>query len=182
MTKVQPGTYTIDATHSNIEFGVRHMMISTVKGRFGDVQGSVVIAESGQPTVDVTVKTASIDTRADQRDAHLKSADFFDVETYPEMRFTSTKVERTGDGYTLTGDLTIKNVTRPVALKVTEEGAGKDPWGNEKAAFSATGKINRGDFGLNWNAALETGGVLVSDEVKLVIDAQLVKQAAAIAA
>lgn len=182
MTKIQPGTYAIDASHSNVEFAVRHMMISTVKGRFGDVQGTVELPENGQPTVDVTIKAASIDTRADQRDGHLKSADFFDVETYPELRFRSTKAERTGDGLKLTGDLTIKDVTRSVTLDVTEEGAGVDPWGNQKAAFSATGRINRGDFGLSWNAALETGGVLVSEEVKLSIDAQLVKQAAARAA
>lgn len=182
MTKVQPGTYSIDATHSNVEFAVRHMMISTVKGRFGDVQGTVVIPQNGQPTVDVTIRTASIDTRAEQRDGHLKSADFFDAEKYPEMRFKSANVERTDDGYKLIGELTIKDVSRPVTLTVSEEGAGVDPWGNQKAAFSATGRINRGDFGLNWNAALETGGVLVSDEVKLFIDAQLVKQAAAKAA
>jgi polyisoprenoid-binding protein YceI len=182
MTKVLPGTYAIDASHSNVEFAVRHMMISTVKGRFGDVSGTIVIPENGQPSVEVTVKTTSIDTRSDQRDTHLKSADFFDVEKHPEMRFKSTKVERTSDGYTLTGDLTIKDITRPVTLTVAEEGAGVDPWGNQKAAFTATGKIHRGDFGLNWNAALETGGVLVSDEVKLFVDAQLVKQAAAKAA
>lgn len=182
MTKVQPGTYAIDATHSNVEFAVRHMMISTVKGRFGGVEGAVTIPENGQPTIDVTINTTSIDTRSEQRDAHLKSADFFDVETYPELRFVSTRVERTSDGYKVTGDLTIRDVTRPVTLDVTEEGAGVDPWGNQKAAFSATGKINRGDFGLNWNAALETGGVLVSDEVKLFVDAQLVKQVAAKAA
>ena len=182
MTQVQPGTYTIDAIHSNVEFAVRHMMISTVKGRFGDVRGTLEIPENGQPTVDVIIQTTSIDTRAEQRDGHLKSADFFDVEAFPEMRFKSTKVARTGDGYSLTGDLTIKGVTRPVTLSVTEEGAGVDPWGNQKAAFAATGRINRGDFGLNWNAALETGGVLVSDEVKLLVDAQLVKQAVANAA
>jgi polyisoprenoid-binding protein YceI len=182
MTKVLPGTYSIDANHSNVEFAVRHMMISTVKGRFADVQGTIVIPDNGQATVEVAIRTASIDTRVDQRDGHLKSADFFDVEKHPEIRFKSTRVERTSDGYTLSGDLTIKDVTRPVTLAVTEEGAGVDPWGNQKAAFSATGKINRGDFGLNWNAALETGGVLVSDEVKLFVDAQLVKQAAAKAA
>ena len=182
MTKVQPGTYAIDASHSNVEFAVRHMMISTVKGRFGDVQGTVVIPESGAPTVDVTIGTTSIDTRSDQRDGHLKSADFFDAARYPEMRFRSTTVDPVEGGFTVTGDLTIRDITRPVTLTVTEEGAGVDPWGNQKAAFSATGKINRGDFGLNWNAALETGGVLVSDEVKLIIDAQLVKQVAAKAA
>lgn len=182
MNKVQVGTYTIDPAHSNVEFAVRHMMISTVKGRFGEVEGMVSIPENGQPSVAVTIKTASVDTRSEQRDGHLRSPDFFDVETYPELRFKSTKVERTGEGYELTGDLTIKGVTRPVTLTVTEEGAGVDPWGNQKAAFSATGKFNRSDFGLNWNAALETGGVLVSDEVKVSIDTQLVRQAATKAA
>lgn len=182
MNRIQEGTYTIDPAHSNVEFAVRHMMISTVKGRFGDVRGTVSIPENGQPSVDVTIKTASIDTRSEQRDGHLRSPDFFDVETHPELRFRSTRVERTGDGYELTGDLTIKDVTRPVTLTVAEEGAGVDPWGNQKVAFSATGKFNRSDFGLNWNAALETGGVLVSDEVKVSIDTQLVKQAAAKAA
>jgi polyisoprenoid-binding protein YceI len=182
MSNVQAGTYTIDAAHTNVEFAVRHMMISTVKGRFGDAQGTVVIPESGQPAVEVTIRTASIDTRSEQRDGHLRSPDFFDVEKYPEMRFTSTNVERTREGYKVIGDLTIRDVTRPVTLDVTEEGAGVDPWGNQKAAFSATARFNRTDFGLNWNAALETGGVLVSDEVKLFIDVQLVKQAAAKAA
>lgn len=182
MNKVQEGTYTIDTAHSNVEFAVRHMMISTVKGRFGDAQGTVSIPENGQPSVDVTIKTASIDTRSDQRDGHLRSPDFFDVERYPEMQFRSTTVERTDGGYKMTGDLTIKDVTRPMTLSVVEEGAGVDPWGNQKIAFSAAGKFNRSDFGLNWNAALETGGVLVSDEVKVSIDTQLVKQASAKAA
>lgn len=182
MTTIQNGTYTIDATHSNVEFAVRHMMITTVRGRFGDVKGTVQIPEVGEPTIEVTIATASIDTRTDARDTHLRSADFFDVEHYPEMRFVSTSARRTGDGYKVAGNLTIRDVTRPITLNVTEEGAGVDPWGNQKAAFSATGKFNRGDFGLTWNAALETGGVLVSDEVKVSIDAQLVKQQVAQAA
>lgn len=181
-TILTPGTYSIDAAHTTVEFAVRHMMISTVKGNFADVKGTVVVPESGEPTVEATIAVASIDTRNDQRDTHLRSADFFDAEKYPEMRFKSTNVRRTGDGYALTGNLTIKGVTRPITLAVKEEGAGVDPWGNQKVALSATGKFNRGDFGLTWNAALETGGVLVSDEVKISIDAQLVKQAAAKAA
>jgi polyisoprenoid-binding protein YceI len=179
---IQPGTYTIDPAHSTVEFAVRHMMISTVKGNFGDVTGTLTIPETGAPQVDVTIKTASIDTRNEMRDNHLKSGDFFDVEKFPEIRFVSTSAQRTDDGYKLVGDLTIKGVTRPVTLSVVEEGAGVDPWGNQKIAFSATGKFNRGDFGLNWNAALETGGVLVSDEVKVSLDVQLVKQSAAKAA
>ena len=176
MSTIQNGTYAIDASHSNVEFAVKHMMITTVKGRFGDVKGTVTLPESGQPVVDVTIGAGSIDTRVEARDTHLKSADFFDVEKYPELRFVSTKVQRTDDGYKLTGDLTIRGVTKPVTLTVTEEGTGVDPWGNQKAAYSATGKFSRSEFGLNWNAALETGGVLVSDEVKIAIDAQLVLQ------
>jgi len=179
MTTMQNGTYTIDPTHSNVEFAVKHMMITTVKGRFADVKGTLELPERGQPKVNVTIATASVDTRTEKRDEHLRSADFFDVATYPEIHFVSTSAERTDDGWTLVGDLTIKGITRPVALNVIEEGAGIDPWGNQKIAFSATGKFNRSDFGLNWNAALETGGVLVSEEVKLSIDAQLVKQVAA---
>ena len=176
MTRIQTGTYAVDASHSNVEFAVKHMMITTVKGRFGDVKGTVTIPDAGEPAVDVTIAAASIDTRVEARDKHLRSADFFDVETYPELRFVSTKVQRTDDGYKLTGDLTIRGVTKPVTLNVTEEGAGVDPWGNQKVSFSATGKFNRSEFGLTWNAALETGGVLVSEEVKISIDAQLVLQ------
>lgn len=182
MTSITPGTYAIDATHSTVEFAVKHMMITTVKGRFRDVTGTVTVPTSGEPSVDVTIKAASIDTGVEARDNHLRSADFFDVEKYPTLRFVSTKATRTDDGYTLTGDLTIRDATRPVTLKVTEEGAGIDPWGNAKSAFSATGKINRSDFGLTWNAALETGGVLVSEEVKLAFDVQLVAQKAQAAA
>lgn len=182
MTNKAFGTFAIDAAHSSVEFAVRHMMISTVKGRFGDVTGSVAIPEQGEPTVDVTLTVASIDTRNEQRDAHLRSGDFFDAEKFPAITFKGTRARKTADGWAVTGDLTIKDVTRPVTLSVTEEGQGVDPWGNQKVAFSATTKFNRGDFGLTWNAALETGGVLVSDEVKVAIEAQLVKQAAAQAA
>ena len=182
MTDRIQGTYSIDPSHTSVEFAVRHMMISTVKGRFGDVKGMLEVPDNGQPRLDVTIAAASIDTRADQRDAHLKSADFFDVEKFPELRFVSSRAERTGDGWKVSGDLTIKDVTRPVTLSVSEEGAGVDPWGNQKVAYTATTKFNRSEFGLNWNAALETGGVLVSDEVKVAIDVQLVKQLAAKAA
>jgi polyisoprenoid-binding protein YceI len=180
--KTQTGTYTIDAAHSNVEFAVKHMMITTVRGRFGDVKGTVELSENAQPKIDVTIAAASIDTRTEARDTHLRSGDFFDVEKFPELRFVGTNATKTTDGYRLTGDLTIKGVTRPVTLDVTEEGSGVDPWGNQKLAFSATGKFNRTDFGLTWNAALEAGGVLVSEEVKVSLDIQLVKQAVAQAA
>lgn len=182
MQGIIPGTHTIDATHTNVEFAVKHLMISTVKGRFSDVSGTVTIPELGEPSVDVTIKAASIDTRLDARDNHLRSADFFDVEKFPTLRFVSTKATRTPDGYALTGNLTIKDVTRPVTLSVTAEGAVVDPWGNSKSGFAATGTINRTEFGLTWNAALETGGVLVGEEIKLHFDVELVAQAATRAA
>jgi polyisoprenoid-binding protein YceI len=170
----------IDATHANVEFGVRHLMISTVKGRFGTLDGTVTV-EDGDPTtaqIDVTIEAASLDTRVEQRDAHLRSADFFDVEKYPALTFTSKRVERAGeDDLRVVGDLTIRGVTREVALDVEELGTVRDPWGNDRAAFSAKGKIDRTDFGLTWNQAIETGGVLVGDQVKLSIEVELVRQA-----
>jgi polyisoprenoid-binding protein YceI len=182
MTRIQSGTYQIDPTHSSVEFAVKHLMISTVKGRFGDVKGTLQLPETGDAKVDITIGAASINTGVEPRDVHLKSADFFDVEKYPELRFVSTEATRHGDGWRLVGNLTMHGVTLPVTLAVTEEGAGIDPWGNQKVAFAATGKVNRTHFGLTWNAALETGGVLVGEDVKISIDAQLVKAAAKAAA
>jgi polyisoprenoid-binding protein YceI len=171
--------WTIDPAHTEVSFAVRHMMISTVKGRFADVKGSVAIPDEGEPTLDVTIGVASIDTREEKRDAHLRSADFFDAEKYPEIRFVSTKTVRAVDGWKITGNLTIHGVTKPVMLDATEEGTVRDPWGNDRMGFSARGKLDRREFGLTWNAALEAGGVLVGDEIKLHIDAELVKQKAA---
>ena len=168
----------IDAAHSTVEFAVKHMMFTTVKGRFTDVTGTVEFDEA-DPTdgrADITIAAASIDTREAQRDAHLKSADFFDVQQYPTLTFRSTKIEGTAKRFALTGDLTIRGVTRPVTLDVTYEGTGKDPWGVERFGYAATGKVNRKDFGLTWNAALETGGVLVADDVKITLDLQLIRQ------
>src|SRR2546423_896219 len=139
-------TWTIDPTHTEVSFAVRHLMISTVKGRFADVKGTAIIPESGQPTLDVTLGVASIDTRVEQRDTHLRSADFFDVEKYPEIRFVSTQAEPSDDGWTLTGDLTMHGVTKPVTLAVTSEGAARDPWGNDRMGFSARGKLDRSAF------------------------------------
>jgi polyisoprenoid-binding protein YceI len=175
-------TWTIDPTHTEVSFAARHLMISTVKGRFADVKGTVEIPATGEPKVDVTIGTASIDTRTEQRDAHLRSPDFFDVEKYPEIRFVSTKAVRTDDGWKVTGDLSMHGVTKPVTLNVAEEGSVRDPWGNDRMGFSARGKLDRREFGLTWNAALEAGGVVVGDEIKLHIDAELVRQAAAVQA
>jgi polyisoprenoid-binding protein YceI len=174
-------TWKIDPAHSHVEFAIKHMMISTVKGRFSDVAGEIRLDEANLPNsrVDIDVNVASIDTREQQRDTHLRSADFFDVEKFPKMTFRSTRLEGTLDELKLTGDLTIHGVTRPVTLDVTHEGRGKDPWGGERIGFSATGKIKRSDFGLTWNAALETGGFLVGDDVKISVDVEGVKASVA---
>jgi len=169
-------TWTIDPSHSTVEFVAKHMMITTVKGRFAELEGTIVADEAniGDSTVEVTMRAASLDTRSEQRDAHLRSPDFLDVETYPTVTFRSTRIEGTKDEFQLTGDLTIRGVTRPITLDVTFEGEGKDPWGGTRASFSAKGKFDRRDFGLTWNVALETGGILVSNEVKINIEAQVV--------
>ena len=178
-------TWTIDPAHTNVEFAVRHLMISTVKGRFGDVKGTVDLdlANPGAARVDVTISASSIDTRNGDRDAHLRSADFFDVEKFPELHYVSRKIDALPDGtFKVTGDLTIRGVTREVPLHATLEGTGADPWGGQRAGFSATGKLTRADYGLTWNKALETGGVVVGDEVRLSIEAELVQSAALAAA
>jgi polyisoprenoid-binding protein YceI len=170
--------WNIDPAHSLVEFSVRHLMISTVKGRFSDVSGFVIVddADLSGVQVNVTIKTASIDTRQPDRDTHLKSADFFDVEKYPEIAFKGSHVK--GDHmseFELHGNLTLHGVTKPIVLEVTAEGRGKDPWGGERMGYSAKGKIDRREFGLVWNQSLETGGVAVGHEVKISIDLELVK-------
>jgi polyisoprenoid-binding protein YceI len=168
------GTWVIDPTHSEVGFVARHLMVTKVRGSFADVSGTVVVADDvEQSSADVVIKTASVTTGTADRDGHLRGADFFDVEVFPEMTFVSTSF----DGDTLVGDLTIKSVTKPVTLDVSFNGVATDPWGNEKAAFEAQGDLNRTDWGLTWNANLEKGGVLVSEKIKLVIDVQLAKQA-----
>ena len=171
-------TWTIDKAHSTVEFVAKHMMITTVKGRFAEVEGTIVADEENftDSTVEATMQAASLDTRSEQRDAHLRSPDFLDVENYPEVTFRSTGLRGTKESFQLTGDLTIRGTTRPITLDVTFEGEGKDPWGGTRASFSARGKFDRRDFGLTWNVALETGGILVSNEVKINIEAQVVAQ------
>jgi polyisoprenoid-binding protein YceI len=171
-------TWKIDPAHSSIEFAVKHMMITTVKGRFTDVTGTVTIDNTNPAAskADITINAASVDTRESQRDTHLRSADFFDVERFPHLTFHATRIEGDAHEFKLTGDLTIHGVTRPVTLDVAHEGRGKDPWGGERVGYSATGKIKRSDYGLTWNAALETGGWLVGDDVKITLDVQLIKQ------
>ena len=172
-------TWNIDPVHSVAEFKVKHMMISNVKGQFTGIQGTLSHSEKSptESRVDVTIDAASVNTRDPQRDAHLKSADFFDAEKFPTLTFKSTKVSRVGDGeLSVAGDLTIHGITRPVVFDV--EGPtppAKDPWGNSRMGVSATTKINRKDFGLTWNAALETGGILVGEEVTITLDIQFIK-------
>jgi polyisoprenoid-binding protein YceI len=155
-------------------------MISSVKGAFGDVQGTVSVDDSDARTVlvDATIQVASIDTRQEQRDAHLRSADFFDAMRFPTITFRSrmAKGKHLDSGFRLAGDLTIRDVTREVVLDVSPEGHLTDPWGAERAGFSARGKIDRTDFGLTWNQALETGGVLIGNEVTISVEVELIRQ------
>jgi len=171
----------IDSSHSRVAFSVRHMMISNVHGQFQNVAGTVEFDEA-QPTrstVDVQIEVASIDTHDQKRDGHLASADFFDAAKYPYLTFKSGRVEVVDDSHgKLYGQLTIKNVTRDVVLAVEYSGLAKSPWGSSSAGFTATTKINRKDFELNWNVALETGGVLVGDTVNISIELEIVKQGA----
>lgn len=172
-------TWTIDPTHSEITFRVKHLMITNVKGEFRkfDAEINTIGTDFTKAAIRATIDASSIFTNEDNRDNHLRSADFFDVENYPELRFEGTSFKNTGGGnYQLTGKLTIRDITRPVTFDVEFGGINKDPWGNEKAGYSLSGKINRKDWGLNWNAALETGGVLVSDEVRINAEVQFVKQ------
>ena len=171
-----PGTWNIDPSHSIVSFVARHLVITKVRGTFGDVSGSVVIADDKlASTVQATVGMASITTGDEGRDGHLKSADFFDVETYPNMTFVSTGIRGDGAEYVLTGDLTIKGVTKSVELDLEFEGVSPDPWGGTRVGFSAIGEINRRDFGLNFDVKVDTGGTLVGEKIKLEIEAQAVK-------
>src|SRR4051812_19902111 len=179
------GTWNIDPSHSAIAFSVRHMVVSKTRGRFTRWSGQLRF-DAKNPSdslVEVSIDPASLDTADAQRDAHLRSADFFDVEKYPSASFRSSKVEVTAnDRYRVTGDLTVHGVSKPVVLEVTYEGSGKDPWGGERAGFAASTSIDRKDFGLEWNKALETGGLLVGERVELTLEIEAVKQVAQVAA
>jgi polyisoprenoid-binding protein YceI len=167
----------LDPAHTLVEFSAKHLMITTVKGRITDIEGVIYSDEKDlkNSSVEATLKAVSLDTRTDQRDQHLRSADFLDVEKYPEIRFRSTRIQGDKQSFKLTGDLTIRDVTKPITLDVEFEGETKDPWGGQRVGFSATGKIDRREFGLTWNQALETGGVVVGNDIKINIEAQAVK-------
>jgi polyisoprenoid-binding protein YceI len=171
----------IDSSHSGIHFSVRHLVIAKVRGTFGRWSGTVLVPEGDfrRATVDVTIDASSIDTGVADRDAHLKSGDFFDVAAHPEIVFRTARVETlAGDRLRLVGPLTIKGVTREVAFEIESHGQASDPWGNRRAAFTATTAIDRRDFGLTWNQALETGGVVVGDRVEIEVELEAVQQAA----
>jgi polyisoprenoid-binding protein YceI len=172
-------TWAIDPSHSHLEFSAKHMMISTVRGRFEKFDVALDLDDQNptRAAVEVTVDVNSLTTGEARRDAHLKSPDFFDAETYPNLTFRSTRIESAGAGqFKLIGDLTIKDQTRQITLNVTEEGSGTDPWGGKRLAYSATATLNRKDWGLNWNVALETGGWLVGDQIKIAVDVEVVAQ------
>jgi polyisoprenoid-binding protein YceI len=172
-------TWTIDPSHTQVEFSVKHMMISTVRGRFGGVRGTIVADEAGLAplSIDVEIDAASIDTRDARRDEHLRSADFFDAENYPSLTFASRRVEPAGEGrWRVIGDLTIRGVRREVVLSTEFNGRGTNPWGQDVAGATAETSINRREYGLNWNVALEAGGVLVGESVRIALEVQASRQ------
>jgi polyisoprenoid-binding protein YceI len=182
MTETGRSTWELDPAHSSIEFAVKHMMMTTVRGRFKDVKATLT-GEEGRPEtgrVDVTIGVASIDTGVADRDAHLRSADFFDVENHPTITFRSTRVEgafhEEGDRFRLVGDLTIRGTSIEVLLDCRFEGRGTDPWGKQRGGFSAKGEIDRREWGLKWNQVIETGGMLVANKVRIEAEVQFVRQ------
>jgi polyisoprenoid-binding protein YceI len=173
------GTWTIDGAHSRVGFSAKHAMVTTVRGYFETFEGSLTLdgSDPAKSTANVTIQAASFDTGVPDRDGHVRGSDFLDVENFPTLTFVSTAVSQHGDDYTMIGDLTIKGVTKPVELAMEFEGSSQDPFGNTRAGFTGTTTISRKDFGLSWNAVLETGGVLISDKVKIQLDISAIKQA-----
>ena len=179
LTLPTTGTFVLDKSHTEVGFLARHLMVSKVRGRFTDFDGTIVVAEDPeQSSVEVTIQAASINTNDVNRDNHVRTNDFLNVDEYPTLTFRSTKVELgSSNGWKVTGDLTVRGVTRPVVLDVEFQGVIDDPWGNQRLGFSASGEIDRNEFGVSFNAALETGGFVVGPKVKLEIDAEAVRQA-----
>lgn len=177
-------SYNVDTSHSSVGFSVRHMMIAKVHGRFSKWSATIALddADFSRSKVEAVIQTASIDTNEPKRDEHLRSADFFDAAQFPELRFTSKKVVGSGEHFKVVGELSLHGVTREVTLDVERTGAGKDPWGNLREGFSAKTSINRTEFGLKWNQALETGGILVGEKVEIELELSAVKAAASQAA
>ena len=179
-TRPAPGVYGIDPQHSSVEAVARHLMITKVRGRFSDVRGQITVgAKPEDSSVSVVLDTASLDTGNAERDTHLRSPDFLDVERFPELSFVSTSVERTGDDtLKITGDLTIRDITKPIELSATYEGEAQDPWGGSRVALGVTGELDREAYGMSWNVALEAGGLLVSKTFALDFSIQAIREAA----
>jgi polyisoprenoid-binding protein YceI len=176
-TIIEPGTWAIDASHSSVGFVARHLMVTKVRGTFGAIEGTIEIADDPfHSTVTAKVDAASVNSGDAKRDEHLRSPDFFDVERYPAIEFASKRVEADGERFALVGDLTVRGVTREVTWDLEFDGTVQDPWGGTRAGFSATVEVNRKDWGLEWNMALEAGGLLVSDKVRLNVEVEAVKQ------
>jgi polyisoprenoid-binding protein YceI len=177
-TAVPTGTWKVDPSHSSVEFQVKHMAIATVKGQFNEFEGQLVIGEDGSASASGTVQAASVDTREEQRDAHLKSADFFDAGNHAQLSFASTAIEPVDeDTFKITGDLTIRGVTKPITLTAEVEGTDVDPWGNQRVGLSVKGSLSRGDYGMTFNQALGSGNMLVGDKVKIELSISAVKAA-----
>jgi polyisoprenoid-binding protein YceI len=176
ITELTPGTWNVDVSHSSVSFVARHLMVTKVRGRFTDFAGTITVGdEPEQSKVEATVQMVSVTTGDDGRDGHLRTNDFFDIEQFPTMSFVSTSIVPNGSDYTMNGDLTIKGVTKPVSFELEFDGVATDPWNNTKAGFTAETEINRKDFGVDWNVALEAGGVLVGEKVKVTLDIQATK-------
>jgi polyisoprenoid-binding protein YceI len=180
--QTQVSRWQLDPAHTQVEFRAKHMMITTVRGRFADTSGTITVEEENpeNSSVEVRIDARSIDTRVEDRDTHLRSADFLNVEKYPEITFRSKRIEgahaEPGDEFLVVGDLTIRGETKEVELTATYEGQGKDPWGGTRAGFTGSTKIDRRDWGLTWNQALETGGILVSNDITIELQVQAVRE------
>jgi polyisoprenoid-binding protein YceI len=179
LTLPSTGTFVLDKSHTEVGFIARHLMVSKVRGRFTDFEGTIVVADDpSESSVEVTIQAASINTNDENRDKHVRTNDFLSVDEFPALTFRSTKVELSSGGdWKVNGDLTVRGVTRPILLDVQFEGVIQDPWGNQRLGFTASGEIDRNDFGVSFNAVLETGGFVVSPKVKLEIEAEAVRQA-----
>ena len=180
---ITPGTWVLDPSHSDVSFTVRHLMVSKVRGTFADVSGTITVHPDDdlKSAVEATIGIGSVDTRDEKRDAHLRSADFFDAEQHPTMTYRSTGLRRVGDGrYAVDGELTLRGITRPVQLDLELNGVSTDPWGGTRAGFSASGELSRKDFGMDFNIPIANGGVVVGDSVKINLEAEAILQAEAV--
>jgi polyisoprenoid-binding protein YceI len=179
LTVPTAATFRLDASHSEVGFGVKHMMVSKVRGRFGKYEGAIVVADNPlESTVEFSVDMASIDTREENRDNHLRSGDFFEIELHPTMTFKSSKIEhKGGERFAVTGDLTLKGVTKPITLDLTFEGVVTDPYGNQRIGFTGRGELDRYDYGVTYNAAMEAGGFMVGKKISLELELEAVREA-----